>query len=1782
MIKKFSTIVLIAVFSLFICLFGLTAVSPSPETARADNTFVIKDSFYAIETKEDLLLLANKVNNGEFDTDGVLFAAKTYAMHADIDMTGTNFPGIGNGSDMPVFIPLSTLNSTTNALETLFDNWDTYGELIYETSAASAPLAAKPAYSSDLSSYYIKAEIPRAFFGTFHGNSRSITGLNAPLFGALEHAEIASLAIKDSNITLTNENGGALAKNVRSSRIENIIVNNSRVTVKGNGSAGSLLGEYGEAITRTIKDYPYSNVLFESVIGIEMDALYQKTYFVNSYENVINCENGYAGGIIGANNAPLNQALSKNEVNGADGKVGGTVGYQNSAASLILSAPNNACSAVFGVLNGNVSNIVYDNLTYSDANVPSSYDLTSILLKDYNTEFCKTFSGWKYYDPKDYKHGEESYTFYYPTPFAFNYEQVPVEVKGVSVDSGLKAIFINTNAKFTLPESVDEGGRTFMYYTQEYTQKYFNDFTRDYYYDGEYKPLEEITVNSNMFFVSVYSLDKPSVSLDKYEISSTYNGVAATVTASYTHEYKWITASYAWYYSADGSNFNPIDVSAETLSVKDVADSGYYKCKITVTLESPRLYEKDYLEAYEYSNVLTVSVLPAALTYDVVLESSTTVFTGSPVSIYADVNLKEGTYYETAPLDFTYSGTDNVINVGEYAIDGAATNENYSISVNSATFTVTPATVTDIVATPYEGVYDGTPHNIEVTCKTVAETPYNVEYSLVSGVFDTVYEGITDSTDETITVYYKISAANHTDAYGTSTVKIDKNTLSIAESAEYALLSKVYDDTVSFDVAKIDLNCFAFTYASDYSLATPVALSSCAFSSNQATDNGVNDHYINVVFTLTDSQNFILTNTEVRLHNVRIEKATIELARKDGSVLTKIYDGNTDFNQSNALNFADYFSCSVNSTQKPVVSISEAIGNSYRVSACTNVKISVYASNNYVFKDGVCEMTFPASITPKSVSINETSITMKNREYDGTSIVKVLSADLVGVVGVDEVNISFGDAFVNSPDASETPYIVQITDYSIDNDDYVLLAQTLFASVTISKATPTVNPVLDKNVLYVLTEKPTIALASADTPGEIYWDDGAAENYGENALVWIFIPQDETNYRSISGSVTVTYKQNVPVELVIDSMPEQTEYYAFDSFNVSGLSVSLLYADGTSVVLQKDTDFSYGYFLVYEDNASCFVYGHEYVTITVTDNENSLNFTKNIPVTVKKITLSEPTLYGEYVYDGALKTLILSGFDSDKMTVDNNAHTDAGEYVSNVKLKDANNYAWGSSVETVRISWTIRPAVKKALRLAKTEYVYCGEPVSPDIVNDNIATDFFTYSGTTSATNSGEYTFTATLINGNYVWENSTSAATHFTWRIVPQKISKPVLYNEPYTYNGVSQKVTSTVDVENVTAYELSGDIYFTNAGSYKIVATLKHVDSIINYVWEDGAYAPMELTYTVNRIIVQIPTITASYSYSGNAYSLSISSNESYTVSGVTSAIAAGNYSATLTLKDEVNYVWDNGETAPKTYDWDIRKAVVDIPESAGVRYYNGKEQTALIPPSNYYSLSGNTAVNVGVYTATATLNNVNYQWKTGSSEPIKLTWKIEKLRVEKPSAPGNLIYNGLTQSAHLSANDHYTVTGNVVKDVGNYVAVIVLKDKVNTCWNDGSGDDLSIPYSVFGIYVSADDGANLSADITLNAPLSEPYKEGFVFEGWYLTKDLSGNPVTSIKEEMLTENIVLYPKWREAEPENPSDQTHTKTNSGLSVKAIVGISVGCGCILIALLIIILGLSIKKRKRR
>lgn len=50
-----------------------------------------------------------------------------------------------------------------------------------------------------------------------------------------------------------------------------------------------------------------------------------------------------------------------------------------------------------------------------------------------------------------------------------------------------------------------------------------------------------------------------------------------------------------------------------------------------------------------------------------------------------------------------------------------------------------------------------------------------------------------------------------------------------------------------------------------------------------------------------------------------------------------------------------------------------------------------------------------------------------------------------------------------------------------------------------------------------------------------------------------------------------------------------------------------------------------------------------------------------------------------------------------------------------------------------------------------------------------------------------------------------------------------------------------------------------------------------------------------------------------------------------------------------------------------------------------------------------------------------------------------------------------------------------------------------------------------------------------------LYEPTRVGFVFDGWYLTEDCTGEPITELSSEYET-NVVLYAKWTEKSSELP----------------------------------------------
>ena len=82
-------------------------------------------------------------------------------------------------------------------------------------------------------------------------------------------------------------------------------------------------------------------------------------------------------------------------------------------------------------------------------------------------------------------------------------------------------------------------------------------------------------------------------------------------------------------------------------------------------------------------------------------------------------------------------------------------------------------------------------------------------------------------------------------------------------------------------------------------------------------------------------------------------------------------------------------------------------------------------------------------------------------------------------------------------------------------------------------------------------------------------------------------------------------------------------------------------------------------------------------------------------------------------------------------------------------------------------------------------------------------------------------------------------------------------------------------------------------------------------------------------------------------------------------------------------------------------------------------------------------------------------------------KSAFQINPKKIAKPLAGITSFAYDQTEKTYLPENfddEFCSISGNKAVDAGNdYVATVSLKDKNNTCWNDGSTDDLTFTYSI-----------------------------------------------------------------------------------------------------------------------
>ena len=182
--------------------------------------------------------------------------------------------------------------------------------------------------------------------------------------------------------------------------------------------------------------------------------------------------------------------------------------------------------------------------------------------------------------------------------------------------------------------------------------------------------------------------------------------------------------------------------------------------------------------------------------------------------------------------------------------------------------------------------------------------------------------------------------------------------------------------------------------------------------------------------------------------------------------------------------------------------------------------------------------------------------------------------------------------------------------------------------------------------------------------------------------------------------------------------------------------------------------------------------------------------------------------------------------------------------------------------------------------------------------------------------------------------------------------------------------------------------------------------------------------------------------------------------------------------------NYQWVNATTIPNGYSYvdtvststDCHKPRTKVtkPTMTTSSYiYTGSAITPTITgyDSATMNITGDTSkINIGNYSITISLKNAtDYEWSDGSQNDIVFNWSLNKLTLTKPSINGtsSFTYDGTQKTLYVNNLDtnRINVTSDALSqtNAGSFSTKLVLKDKNNTSWLDGTTTDVTLNWSI-----------------------------------------------------------------------------------------------------------------------
>lgn len=185
------------------------------------------------------------------------------------------------------------------------------------------------------------------------------------------------------------------------------------------------------------------------------------------------------------------------------------------------------------------------------------------------------------------------------------------------------------------------------------------------------------------------------------------------------------------------------------------------------------------------------------------------------------------------------------------------------------------------------------------------------------------------------------------------------------------------------------------------------------------------------------------------------------------------------------------------------------------------------------------------------------------------------------------------------------------------------------------------------------------------------------------------------------------------------------------------------------------------------------------------------------------------------------------------------AASEPGAYTATAHL--LKGFIWSDgTTEPKTIKWEIKESAAKPIEVVAPigrTHLYNGRSQTGVAAGEG-----YTLSGTTSATNAGTYSATATLAEG-YIWSDGTTDSKPIEWKINKAEAKVAVPIGKTFTYNGKTQ-----TGVAAGSNYTLSGTVKATKVGTFTAKATLKTNANYI-YKWSDGTTAAKTIKWTINK---------------------------------------------------------------------------------------------------------------------------------------------------------------------------------------------------------------------------------------------------------------------------------------------------------------------------------------------